>query len=128
MRTLSGRVLAFKSLSGSLNRRLVPSILIFNVTRVSWLVVLVDAMTAVIEAVLCQLMSSSGDASDCLKKGRRTVDRYACEAFGNTKDNSLSDQGRSRSYGGLILVMMEGRGRRWEVEDEGRLGAWRLIT
>lgn len=46
-RTLSGRVLAPRSRSGSLNLRLLPSTLILRVTRVSGLVGEVDAMTTV---------------------------------------------------------------------------------
>lgn len=43
-RSLSGNVLAPRSRRGSLNRLLLPSILILRVTKVSWFVADVDAM------------------------------------------------------------------------------------
>lgn len=59
--TLSGNVLAPRSRRGSLNRLLLPSILILRVTKVSWFVADVDAM--IIKAGLCQLgtFRSGGD-------------------------------------------------------------------
>lgn len=45
--------------------------LILRVTKVSGVVAVVDAMTAVIEAVLCQILG--GDVNEGLRKVRRTA-------------------------------------------------------
>jgi hypothetical protein len=58
-RSLSGRVEDVRSRRGSLKRRLLPSILILRVTRVSRFVGIEDAMTAQLEA-FWELRETSG--------------------------------------------------------------------
>jgi len=78
-RTLSGRVLAPKSRRGSLNLRLLPSILILRVTKVSWLVAAVDAMIAIARGYMHCVSSFCARAVTCCEsrryqRGQRTVE------------------------------------------------------